>query len=627
MEQRICQGIVDDAAAICGAILAELRLRPDLLAQGREDAPGAPRGPSLVLAALGGSLASGPKLRIEAARKLRDPALRDLLPEGGPRDKQLHLTRCAPGTAAALELGMLAEPELWRAELPLLLGGETAGALRLVVSSEPGRQLLRALRGIGHEASLQLEQEQARLDALADSMRLRQVSTRLAASASRLLRETERRQVMRAIGAELKNLGFESALVLAGRGGALSLSHLSHRPAKVAAGARLLGFDSFGELSSLEVDPNSSPFLKSLLLSPEPVVEIQAHSLLRALFGRRAQKKVREELIDLFGLRELLAAPLRGGSDATLGLLLAAAPGVAETDLGALAAFALQASWALERCLLREQLRVATTKVETELRGRMRVLEAEVARLDATVKQKDNFLANVSHELRSPLVTVLGYTELLLGEKLGPITEKQRQCLQIAKSSGKRLRTFIEELLDFSRFELTREADPTPAPLDIKETIAAAVAAFAPRLLERRISVRQRVARGTPKALADRERILQVFANLLSNAERHSRDGGRIQISARVDGSMLCVEVQDNGSGIAAEHQERIFERLYQVGDAPHVRARGGLGLGLHIVKTIVEAHGGTVWVDSALGKGSTFSFMLPLADRIPPAARDDEPT
>jgi signal transduction histidine kinase len=627
VEQRVCQGIVDDAAAICGAFLAELRLRPDLLPQRREDAVAAPRGPAFVQAALGGSLAAGPRLRNETARRLREPALRDLLPEGGPRDKQLHLTRCAPGTAAALDLGTLAEPELWRAELPLLLGGETAGALRLVVSSEPGRHLLRVLRGISHEASLQLEQEQARLEAVADSMRLRQVSTRLAASASRLLRQTERRQVMRAIGAELKNLGFESALVLAGRGGALSLAHLSHSPSKVAAGARLLGFGSFGELSSLEVDPNRSPFLQSLLLSPEPVMEVRGHSLLRALFGRRARKEVREQLIALFGLRELLAAPLRGGSDTSLGLLFAAAPRVAETDLGALAAFALQASWALERCLLRDRVRQEAAGVETELRGRTRALEAEVSRLDEIGKQKDNFLANVSHELRSPLVTVLGYTDLLLGEKLGPITERQRQCLQIAKSSGKRLRTFIEELLDFSRFELTREADPIPAPLDIKETIAAAVAAFAPRLLERRISVRQRVARNTPKAFADRERILQVFANLLSNAERHSRDGGRIQISAAVDGSMLCVKVQDNGSGIAAEHQERIFERLYQVGDAPHVRARGGLGLGLHIVKTIVEAHGGTVWVDSTLGKGSTFGFMLPLADRVPPAARDDEPT
>ncbi|GAC1549996.1 MAG: hypothetical protein NVS2B9_16410 [Myxococcales bacterium] len=627
MEQRVCQGIVDDAAAICGAILAELRLRPDLLAQGREDGADAPRGTALVLAALGGSLASGTRLRHETARRLRDPALRDLLPETGPRDKQLHLTRCAPGTAAALDLGTLAEPDLWRADLPLLLDGETAGALRLVISSEPGRPLLRALRGIGHEASLQLEQERARLEALAESTRLRQVAAQLAAAAVRLRRETERRQVLRVIGAELKTLGFESALILSGRGGALSLAHLSHRPSKVAAGARLLGFGSFGELSALEVDPDRSPLLQSLLLAPEPVMEVRAHALLRALFGRRAPREVREKLIELFGLSEVLAAPLRGGSDSALGLLIVAAPRVAETDPGALASFALQASWALERCLLRERLREATARVETELRERTRSLEAEIALLEETGKRKDNFLANVSHELRSPLVTVLGYTDLLLGEKLGAISEKQRHCLQIAKSSGKRLRTFIEELLDFSRFELTREADPTPAPLDIQETIAAAVAAFAPRLLERRISVRQRVARGTPKALADRERILQVFANLLSNAERHSRDGGRIQISAAVDGSMLCVKVQDNGSGIAAEHQELIFERLYQVGDAPHIRSRGGLGLGLHIVKTIVEAHGGTVWVDSALGKGSTFSFMLPLADRLPTAARADAQT
>src|SRR5207237_9960299 len=112
---------------------------------------------------------------------------------------------------------------------------------------------------------------------------------------------------------------------------------------------------------------------------------------------------------------------------------------------------------------------------------------------------------------------------------------------------------------------------------------------------------------------ADRDRILQVLTNLVHNAEKHVPDGGRIQVSAEARGDRLALAVQDNGSGIPAEHQPKIFDRLYQVGDVKDGKQRQGLGLGLNIVKSIVEAHGGQVSVESAVGKGSTFTFTLPV--------------
>jgi hypothetical protein len=150
VEQKVCQGIVDDAAAICGAVLAELRLRSDLLAQGEDSGP---EGGDLVQAALGGSLVTGRKLRDQTARRLREPALRELFPGGARVDKHLRLARCAPGTAEALDLGGLLGPTLWYADVPLTVDGETAGTLRVIVDGEPRRPLLRALRGIGPEAS------------------------------------------------------------------------------------------------------------------------------------------------------------------------------------------------------------------------------------------------------------------------------------------------------------------------------------------------------------------------------------------------------------------------------------------------------------------------------------------
>src|SRR5437016_13709532 len=183
VEQRVCQGIVDDAAAICGALVAELRLRGDLL-------DGNGTGPEqLVQAAVGGALAT-PRARREAtARGLQELVSSGALAESAAVDRSVHLARCPPQVAHALDLGGLAPSELWCADVPLSVESDAAGMLRLVLDREPRRSLLRALRGVGHEASLQLAQERGRLQALADLGRARQNLTALAAAAARMRRD------------------------------------------------------------------------------------------------------------------------------------------------------------------------------------------------------------------------------------------------------------------------------------------------------------------------------------------------------------------------------------------------------------------------------------------------------
>ena len=605
MEQRVWQVIVDDAAAICGALVAELRLRGDLLGNGSD--PQA----HLVQAAVGGVLAT-PRARREAtARGLQELVASGMLADAR-LERSVHLARCPPEVAHALDLGRLAPPELWCADVPLSVESDSAGLLRLVLDREPRRSLLRALRGVGHEASLQLAQERERQRALADLARARQNLGALAAAAARLRRETERRDVVHAISDELRKLGFESALLLAGPDG-LTLAHMSHRRAVIDEAMKLVGIRKMSEV--VPIDPAKSPLLDSLLKSPEPVVEVRPHALIRAIWGKRAPEPVRERLIELLRLSHVVAAPLRGAADHALGILLAGPQDAAEPDLGVLSSFALQASLALERALTRERMREQTRLIEGAVEERTRVLREANERLQEADRRKDNFLANVSHELRSPLVTMIGYTELLLAEKMGTINERQRQCLQVARSSGKRLRAFIEELLDFSRFELTRESMDFQ-PFDLRDAVTQALAGLAPRFLERRLNIRQRVPAETPPVLGDRDRILQVLGNLLSNAERHCRDGGKVVIAAQQRRGFVLVSVQDNGTGIPAAHVAKIFDRLYQVGDVKDARSREqGLGLGLNIVKSIVEAHGGEVSVSSEVGKGSTFSFTLPLSD------------
>jgi len=613
VEQRVWQVIVDDAAAICGALVAELRLRGDLLGTNGTE-------PKLVQAAVGGVLAT-PKARREAtARGLQELAAAGTLGDAARVDRTVHLARCPPEVAHALDLGRLAPPELWCADVPLNVESDSAGILRLVLDREPRRSLLRALRGVGHEASLQLAQERERQRALADLARARANLAGLAAAAARLRLAGERRDVLHAIADELRKLGFESALLLGGPEG-LTLAHMSHKRAVIDQAMKLVGMRKMSELVAIE--PGRSPLLDTLLKSPEPVVEVRPHSLLRAIWGKRAPEPVREQLIEILRLSHVVAAPLRGAADHALGILLAAPQEAIEPDLGVLSSFALQAALALERTLTRERMRVQTALIEGAVEERTRVLREANERLQEADRRKDNFLANVSHELRSPLVTMLGYTELLLAEKMGTVNERQRQCLQVARSSGKRLRAFIEELMDFSRFELTRES-MTFQPFDLREAVMQALAGLAPRFLERRLNVRQRVSSDTPPVLGDRDRILQVLSNLLSNAERHCRDGGKVMISAQQRRGFVLVSVQDNGTGIPAAHVAKIFDRLYQVGDVKDARSREqGLGLGLNIVKSIVEAHGGEVSVTSEVGKGSTFAFTLPLAD----AKTDTAPT
>jgi len=615
VEQRVWQVIVDDAAAICGALVAELRLRGDLLGT-----TGANGHQQLVQAAVGGVLAT-PKARREAtARGLQELAAAGTLADAARVERTVHLARCPPEVAHALDLGRLAPPDLWCADVPLNVESDSAGILRLVLDREPRRSLLRALRGVGHEASLQLAQERERQRAVADLGRARANLAALAAAAARLRLAGERRDVLHAIADELRKLGFESALLLGGPEG-LTLAHMSHKRAVIDQAMKLVGMRKMSELVAIE--PGRSPLLDTLLKSPEPVVEVRPHSLLRAIWGKRAPEPVREQLIEILRLSHVVAAPLRGAADHALGILLAAPQEAIEPDLGVLSSFALQAALALERTLIRERMRVQTALIDGAVEERTRVLREANERLQEADRRKDNFLANVSHELRSPLVTMLGYTELLLAEKMGTVNERQRQCLQVARSSGKRLRAFIEELMDFSRFELTRES-MTFQPFDLREAVMQALAGLAPRFLERRLNVRQRVSADTPPVLGDRDRILQVLGNLLSNAERHCRDGGKVMISAQQRRGFVLVSVQDNGSGIPAAHVAKIFDRLYQVGDVKDARSREqGLGLGLNIVKSIVEAHGGEVSVTSEVGKGSTFAFTLPLAD----AKADAPPT
>ncbi len=281
-------------------------------------------------------------------------------------------------------------------------------------------------------------------------------------------------------------------------------------------------------------------------------------------------------------------------------------------DAEGIGAFALQAGMALERARLYAALKRRSQDLEAEVERRTRELTLAVRALREVDRRKDNFMANVSHELRTPLVTILGYTQLVLSGRMGPLSDTQRQSLSTVHRNGQKLKDFIDELLDYSRHELTRES-LTRETFPVRRAIDQAAAAIYPKLIEHQLTLQTRVARGTPEIFGEPGRIVQVLSNLLTNAERHCSAGGRLWIAAARSGDRVRVSVGDNGEGIPADHRDRIFERLYQVGDRALAREKGaGLGLGLAIAKSIVEAHGGRIWIDPRRKHGTRFCFDLP---------------
>ena len=457
---------------------------------------------------------------------------------------------------------------------------------------------------------------------------LRQAKETLAAfhvAAAHLNVESDERAVYGVLTRELLRLGFQSAVLLpepGGLPGALPVLRFAFTsvPAPLQrAMERQLG----RPLGEIRVDPASAPLVRRVLEEKRTIHTDRSRRAALELLGDAPPGLIRK-VGKMLALRRFILAPLRGGPGIA-GILAVATSQLRRSDPEAIDAFALQASIALEKARLFAALHEERSRLETEVERRTRELRVAVQALQAADRRKDNFLANISHELRTPLVTVLGYAELLLAGKLGDLAPRQRDALAVVGTSGRRLKGFIDELLEFSRHELTRDA-VSPASMDLRDAMTQAAMSLAPRFAERELRVRVRAPRRLPRVWADPERILQVLVNLLANAERYSPRGGAIRLAAaEVRGGRVEVAVTDHGPGIPDEHLDRIFDRLYQVRDAGGSGPPGGaLGLGLAIVKAIVDAHGGAVSVRSRTGRGTTFRFSLPTVDAVGPEARAD---
>ena len=241
------------------------------------------------------------------------------------------------------------------------------------------------------------------------------------------------------------------------------------------------------------------------------------------------------------------------------------------------------------------------------LLGAVTILE-DITHLREIDRIKSEFIATASHELRTPLTSVQMGVHLLLEGALGELTDNQNEVLQACRQDCERLDKLMRDLLDLSRIE-AGESQPQLATVSTRELLTTAVKELRPQVEAKGLELSIDVPVELPWVLVDRLQIERVISNLVINALRHTKNG-EIKISAVQRDNYISVSVRDTGSGIPTEYLPHIFDKFVQVPDAP----TGGAGLGLTISKSIVEAHGGQISVQSEVGRGTTFTFTLPLA-------------
>jgi len=247
----------------------------------------------------------------------------------------------------------------------------------------------------------------------------------------------------------------------------------------------------------------------------------------------------------------------------------------------------------------------ATAAIENaQLFAELREAYRELAEIDHL---KSEFINIVAHELRTPLALVLGYLNILEEHVTG---DEGEEYLQIITQNAMRLRTIVDDMMDLRYLE-RKEATLSLSTVPLKEVIETAVMAFAPLAEDKHQQLSTDVPDDLAQIQADRHKLELILGNLLSNAIKFTPENGAVSVSARRDGEDVLIAVHDTGPGLSMPERERIFDRFYQVEESL-TRRHGGLGLGLSIVRGLVELHGGRIWVESTPGEGSEFCFTIP---------------
>ncbi|MCE8423681.1 MAG: PAS domain-containing protein [Candidatus Methanoperedens sp.] len=254
------------------------------------------------------------------------------------------------------------------------------------------------------------------------------------------------------------------------------------------------------------------------------------------------------------------------------------------------------------------------TRLEEELRDSYVKLENAYAELKEEDEAKSDFISTASHELRTPLTVINSYLEMFEEGMLGDLRDNQSEKLAIIRTQTDHMIKLVEDMLDTLRLE-SRKFKIQKLSLKLDEIARSAVDEVSRLADLKEHTMSLKINGELPRIRGDRQRIKQVFGNLLTNAIKYTPNTGKICVELTNEDGHLLVSISDNGIGIAEEEQEKIFEKFYTVSGKSLTRESERMGLGLTIARGIVEAHGGRIWVNSMLKRGSTFYFTLPKGD------------
>ncbi len=286
------------------------------------------------------------------------------------------------------------------------------------------------------------------------------------------------------------------------------------------------------------------------------------------------------------------------------------------TTLGEAVGVLLQDGY--EKCITARSHMAAIQEAYNQLAEKNQRLAESADELKSLDRMKSSFLATVSHELRTPLTSIVGYSEMLLEGMAGELSSVQSDYLKVIMEKGEQLMQIISEVLDISKIE-TGKTELHMEWVVLDEVIGDVLEAKVHEIQNRELVISRDVEEDLPRVWVDKAKIGQALLNLLSNAVKFTPERGRVDISVEArpgegdaQGDVL-LRVADSGIGVPPEHREKVFEAFFQV-DSSSTREYGGTGLGLAIVKNFVEAHGGQVWLDTAVEEGATFVVLLPVA-------------
>ncbi|MEW6170053.1 MAG: ATP-binding protein [Candidatus Omnitrophota bacterium] len=320
-------------------------------------------------------------------------------------------------------------------------------------------------------------------------------------------------------------------------------------------------------------------------------------------------------ILNLFNINSFLIVGITSKEKGVCGFIMVANTSsnmtVNEGDQELITILASQISQALENAHLFEQTWRNQQELEKKVEERTQELSLALEQIKEVSKRKTSFISAVSHELRTPLTSIKGYASILLTEKLGTIPEAIKERLERINRHSDELTALVNDLLDLSRIESGR-VQMNLETINLKDIADSSCELLSHQAKERGIDLRNLIGKNLSAVYVDRSQISRVFINLIGNALKFTPKQGKITLEAKEISNNIEVNIADTGIGISEHDAKLIFDEFYRVDNSINETVKG-TGLGLALVKSIIEAHKGKIWVKSKVGSGSTFSFSLPF--------------